>query len=136
MRSGRLISGMMLWAAALAAQTKVDPSTVLPAPASAGQSVTIKGTFDKNKSATAVIHLGGAPQPGDPELAGVVGGDGSSVAVTLPSPLAPGRYFLTVSQAGDATEQTVPGELGVKGATVTLESTHPTTAYRSPVNGG
>ncbi|MDP8979239.1 MAG: hypothetical protein M3O35_01465 [Acidobacteriota bacterium] len=60
----------------------------------------------------------------------------NSLTVSLPDKLKTGRYYLTLLAQGEKSAETVPGELRVEPAAVTLESAHPTTAYwDSKVNG-
>jgi hypothetical protein len=113
----------------------IDANNQFPATVSPGLGVTIKGTFDKTKPIIATIHLVGAPSPTDTKVPGQVADDGKSVAVSLPNKLATGRYYLTLKE-DDTAELTVPGELRVEPAAVTLESAHPTTAYWNSKNNG
>ena len=95
---------------------------VLDAPVAAGNKVTFS------------IHQNGSAEPKDGQpVAFTV--SGTTFKLTLPEKLAPGRYFLTLTEktAADVLvrDVNIPSEIRVPNDPVKLDSTHPTTAYRN-----
>lgn len=113
-------------------------TTNFPESVSPGATLKITAPVGAGNPVSIGIHLvgGGAP-PTDQQVTGNV--TGNTVELALPAKLAPGRYFLTLTEktaAGVVVQSNVnvPGEIRVPNDPVKLDSTHPTTAYRNSVN--
>jgi hypothetical protein len=127
------LSAVSSWASRALKAASLSDSTHFPETVSAGQTITVAGKFDPANQKSAIVKL---YLVGTEAVLKTFTGDvtDSSVSVTLPDDLKPGRYFLTLDY-DNLTNAVVPGEIRVQANAVQIDATHPTTAY-SNSNGG
>lgn len=122
---------------AVAAAVAFGQTANFPESVSPGQTLAFGG-LGAGDTITIWIHPNGAAaSPSDPQVTGTV--SGTTVNLALPEKLAPGRYFVTLTEKTTAgvmvhDNVAVPGEIRIPNTPVTLDSTRPTTAYPNPVN--
>jgi hypothetical protein len=119
-----------------ASTVKVSDNVRFPETVNAGSTVSIPGNFPGDGTATVKIHTVGSDlskdHGTDPDTTKKM--SDTEIQVKLPDKLEPGRYLLTLSYA-DLKDEIIPSEVRVSRNAITLDSAHPTTAYRSDAGG-
>jgi len=119
-----------------ASTVKVSDNIRFPEVVNAGSTLSITGNFPGDGTATVKIHTVGSDlskdRGTDPDTTKKT--SDTEIQVKLPDKLEPGRYLMTLTYA-DLKNAIIPSEVRVSRNAVTLDSAHPTTAYRSDAGG-
>lgn len=118
-----------------ASTVKVGDNIRFPETVNAGSTLSIPGNFPGDGTASVKIHTVGSDLSKDPGTdPDTTKKSDTEIQVQLPDKLEPGRYLLTLTYA-DLKNAIIPSEVRVSRNAVTLDSAHPTTAYRSDAGG-